>query len=170
MLSSDTGTFGNDNALYGRSPFRELQLRVNKQLAGVAWPFPAIFTGGVIPGFWRPVVGIDALDLLEDEIDITPFLPKLVDDREHTFEIRVVGIEDDGTGHGKLTNSIEWNWVVEGKVFLWLETDMSIAVGSRPSIHAPEPSIILFSSAIIGSDGTVESLELSIHVARSIHI
>ena len=52
-----------------------------------------------MPGFWRPVVGIDAFDLKEDEIDISPFLPILSDGEEHSFEIRVVGIDDDGSGN-----------------------------------------------------------------------
>ncbi|KAF2622289.1 hypothetical protein BU25DRAFT_425873 [Macroventuria anomochaeta] len=89
VLSSDTHMFGDDNTLYGHSPFRELQLIIDGQLAVVAWPFPVIFTGGVVPGLWRPIVDIDAFDLLEDEIDITPFFPTLIDDLDHIFEIRI---------------------------------------------------------------------------------
>lgn len=48
-LSSDTKTFAN-NTLFGFSPFREVQLLIDGNLAGVAWPFPVIFTGGVVPG------------------------------------------------------------------------------------------------------------------------
>jgi hypothetical protein len=58
VLSSDTRAFGNESVLYGHSPFRELQLFIDGKMAGVAWPFPVIFTGGIIPGFWRPIVGI----------------------------------------------------------------------------------------------------------------
>lgn len=92
-------------------------------------------------------MGIDAFDLLEDEIDITPFLPMLVDDEEHVFEIRVVGIEDDGKCHGELTESIESNWIVTSKLFVWLDTEPSIAAGSRPSTRLPEPSINVYSRA-----------------------
>jgi hypothetical protein len=52
-----------------------VQLLIDGQLAGLSWPFPVVFTGGIVPGFWRPVVGIDAFDLREDVIDITPWLP-----------------------------------------------------------------------------------------------
>lgn len=45
VLTSDTHVFGNETTLYGHSPFRELQLLIDGQLAGVAWPFPVIFTG-----------------------------------------------------------------------------------------------------------------------------
>jgi hypothetical protein len=47
--SSTTQTFSN-NTLLGFSPFREVQLLIDGNLAGVAWPFPVIFTGGVVPG------------------------------------------------------------------------------------------------------------------------
>lgn len=43
-------TFGNDSELLSHSPFREVQLLLDGKLAGVAWPFPVIFTGGVVPG------------------------------------------------------------------------------------------------------------------------
>jgi hypothetical protein len=48
--SSTTLTFGQNNTLLGFSPFREVQLLIDGSLAGVAWPFPVIFTGGVVPG------------------------------------------------------------------------------------------------------------------------
>ena len=63
-MQSDISTFeAVDGTLYGYSPFREVQILIDGQLAGVQWPFPVIFTGGVVPGLWRPIVGIDAFDL-----------------------------------------------------------------------------------------------------------
>ncbi|KAF1928702.1 uncharacterized protein M421DRAFT_100978 [Didymella exigua CBS 183.55] len=152
---------------YGHSPFRELQLLIDGQLGGVARPFPVMFTGGVVPGFWRPITGIDAFDLVDDEIDITPFLPILVDDKGHTFEIRLVVIEDDGKGHGELTQSIESNWVIAGQLFVWLDTNTSIVTGSRPIVHTPKPSINVFSKTS-NTDGTVASIEYYIQVTRNI--
>jgi hypothetical protein len=169
VLSSDTQAFGNGTALYGFSPFRELQLLIDGVLAGVAWPFPVIFTGGVAPGFWRPVVGIDAYDLLEDEIDITPFLPTLCDGKEHNFEIRVVGITDDGAGNGELTESIGSNWVVTGKLFLWLDSENSITAGSTPELVAPKPSLMLHSS-LKGPNNTNSTLEYSVKAQRFLSI
>ncbi|KAF2266670.1 hypothetical protein CC78DRAFT_458814 [Lojkania enalia] len=168
VLSSDTNRFGNDTTLYGYSPFRELQLLIDGTLAGVAWPFPVIFTGGIVPGFWRPVVGIDAFDLREDEIDITPFLPLLSDGKPHSFEIRVAGINDDGKGHGQLTETVGSNWVVTGKIFLWLDSTGSITTGSPPTITAPDPTLAIYSSAKSSTNGTVESLDYSIEVSRSL--
>ena len=44
-------------------PFREVTVRVDGVLAGAAWPFPVIFTGGVNPLLWRPITGIGSFNL-----------------------------------------------------------------------------------------------------------
>lgn len=170
VLTSDTKVFGNETTLYGHSPFRELQLFIDGRIAGVAWPFPVIFTGGIVPGFWRPIVGIDAFDLREDEIDISPFLPLLSDNRAHTFEIRVVGIDDNGKGNGTLTERIESNWVVTGKLFLWLDSGTSVTTGTILTAHAPEPSLQLYSTTRKSDNGTVDVLDYSVQVSRQLYI
>lgn len=50
MPSGYEETFPQTGEFYGYSPFREVQLFIDGMLAGVAWPFPVIFTGGVVPG------------------------------------------------------------------------------------------------------------------------
>jgi hypothetical protein len=53
-LNSLVNTFANTTGtLLGQGPWREVQLLIDGQLAGVAWPFPIIFTGGLVPGLWR---------------------------------------------------------------------------------------------------------------------
>lgn len=45
-FNSDVNTFESTaGTLYGFGPFREVQLLIDGQLAGVSWPFPIIFTG-----------------------------------------------------------------------------------------------------------------------------
>ncbi|KAF1922037.1 peptide N-acetyl-beta-D-glucosaminyl asparaginase amidase A-domain-containing protein [Ampelomyces quisqualis] len=170
VLSSDTRVFGNDTTLYGHSPFRELQLLIDGNLAGVAWPFPVIFTGGIVPGFWRPLVGIDTFDLKEDEIDISPFIPLVNDGYAHTFEIRVVGIDDDDNGIGHLTENIESNWVVTGKVFIWIESGTNLTTGTLPVISSPPPVLRLQSTTKKHVNGTIDSLKYAIHVSRQISV
>ncbi|KAI0192758.1 peptide N-acetyl-beta-D-glucosaminyl asparaginase amidase A-domain-containing protein [Xylaria flabelliformis] len=109
---------GNEGWLYGYSPFREVQLLIDDQLAGVSWPFPILFTGGVDPGAWRPIVGIDAYELPSFEIDVTPWVGLLTDGKPHTFALRVVGydaVAKDNIG------PIGENWWVSGSVFVWLD-------------------------------------------------
>ncbi|KAI0871609.1 peptide N-acetyl-beta-D-glucosaminyl asparaginase amidase A-domain-containing protein [Hypoxylon argillaceum] len=109
---------GNEGWLYGYSPFREVQLLIDGQLAGVSWPFPILFTGGVDPGAWRPIVGIDAYELPSFEIDVTPWLGLLTDGKPHNFALRVVGYDtsaEDGIG------PVGDNWWVSGSVFVWVD-------------------------------------------------
>ncbi|EQB46107.1 hypothetical protein CGLO_14884 [Colletotrichum gloeosporioides Cg-14] len=118
----DVGTYP------GYSPFREVQILIDGMLAGVYWPYPTIFTGGVVPQLHRPIVGIDAFDLRDHEIDISPWLPLLCDGKEHTFGIQVVGLNDDGKT-ATLSNTTESSWYLVGKVFLWLDDEGSITTG-----------------------------------------
>lgn len=168
VLSSDTSVFGGHTLLYGHSPFREIQLLIDGQLAGVAWPFPVIFTGGFLPELWRPVAGIDAFDLQEDEIDITSFIPLLNDGKSHIFEIQVLGIDDDGNGTGTFTTAIESNWVVTGKVFVWLDANNKPLTGTGPVLDSVA-SIQLTSATKQDTIG-VSSLAYSVQVSRSIYV
>lgn len=113
-----TETFGAENRLPGNSPFREIQLLIDGQILGVAWPFATIFTGGINPGLWRPVVGIAAFDIPEYEIDITPFLPLLVARLEPAeFEIKVVSWDP----NPDYAEVIGIDWLVSGRVFIWTD-------------------------------------------------
>ena len=69
-----------------------------------------------MPGLWRPIVGIDAFDLKEDEIDITPWLSLLCDGTAHDFTIRVSGLLDNGKGNASLSEVTDSYWLVTGKV------------------------------------------------------
>jgi hypothetical protein len=170
VFTSDTHVFGDDSTLYGHAPFRELQLYVDGTLAGVAWPFPVIFTGGVVPGFWRPIVGIDTFDLQDDQIDISPFIPLLTDGEDHILEIRVAGIDDDGSGNGYFTETIESSWIVTGKLFIWLDTNSTVVGGSLPTVDTPRPSIQMYSATYKNSSGIVQNLEYALRVTRELHI
>jgi len=170
-LSSEVNTFTNTTGtLYGHSPFREVQLLIDGRLVGVAWPFPIIFTGGIVPGFWRPIVGIDAFDLREHEVDITPWLPLLCDGNFHTFEIRVVGLDDDGAGHASLSQAVGSYWVVTGKIFLYLDKAGSATTGITSSINIPPPQIAVTSSISHNSTGANETLTYTTQVTRILAI
>ena len=108
----------NPGWLYGYSPFREVQLLIDGKLAGVSWPFPLLFTGGVDPGLWRPIVGIDACDLPTFDIDITPWLPLLCDGKSHNFGLKVVGFDSSAAAN---IGAVRENWWVTGAVFIWLD-------------------------------------------------
>ena len=175
-LTSQTETF-TKTVLLGHSPFRELQLYIDGRLAGTAWPFPIIFTGGIVPGLWRPIVGIDAFDLRDDEIDISPWLPYLSDGEEHQFEIRVVGLADDdftnganSNRSGKIGEKVNDYWVVTGKLFLWLDENDRITSGGQMRHFVSEPVISIASEFTKNEKcSRNESLAYDITVTRHLY-
>lgn len=175
VFSQDSEDFQNTvGELYGYSPFREVQLYIDGILAGVVWPFPIIFTGGVAPGFWRPIVGIDAFDLRQSEIDISPFLPMVNDGQEHSFEIRVTGVDIAKDGTAVLANSVGSYWVVTGTIFLYLDNEYaSLADTNTPTNHtfplvtAPPPKFTVSRNLVQNQSGTNESLSYSIIAERT---
>ncbi|TEY31814.1 hypothetical protein BOTCAL_0774g00020 [Botryotinia calthae] len=171
VLQSDVETFEEyDGTLYGYSPFREVQVLIDGQLAGVQWPFPVVFTGGIVPGLWRPIVGLDTFDLREHEIDITPWLPVLCDGSEHTFEIRVAGVIDDGEGRGTLIDTVGSYWLVTGKIFIWLDSSDSVTIGTAPTLSIPTPIITTSQILTQNATGANETLTYTTNVQRSLSI
>ena len=129
---SGADVFGSADALPGLSAFREVQVSIDGRVAGLAWPFPVIFTGGISPPLHRPIVGLEAFDLREYEVDITPWLGYLSDGRPHTFSMDVYGVNDTGTTEFAQVASY---WVLTGKVLLWLDEDQHhVTRGSAPEV------------------------------------
>ncbi|KAL6716210.1 hypothetical protein ACLMJK_005776 [Lecanora helva] len=171
VFSSDTDTFdATAGTLGGYGPFREVQLLIDGQLAGVSWPFPIIFTGGIVPGFWRPIVGIDAFDLRQQEIDVTPWLGVLCDGAAHSFEIRVAGLNDDGNDHASISETVGSYWVVTGTIFLFLGNNTSVTTGTNPSVDAAAPDITISSAITTNSTGANETLTYNTEVTRNLAI
>ncbi len=71
--------------------YRETEVLVDGQPAGLAPIFPWVFTGGIDPFLWRPTPGVQTLDFVPYRIDLTPFAGLLSDGAEHTVAVRVRG-------------------------------------------------------------------------------
>ncbi|KAG9138784.1 hypothetical protein Leryth_007422 [Lithospermum erythrorhizon] len=95
------------NAKYGNGAYREVIVTIDGNFVGSAVPFPVIYTGGINPLFWDPVVGIGAFDLPTYDIDFTPFLSFLIDGDFHRIGISVEG-------------AISY-WLVDANLHLWLD-------------------------------------------------
>ncbi|KAK2464387.1 hypothetical protein APHAL10511_003534 [Amanita phalloides] len=171
VFNQDIYTFNNTvGPLLGYSPFREVQLYIDGTLTGVVWPFPIIFTGGVVPGFWRPIVGIDAFDLRMPEIDISPFLSLLTDGNSHSFEIKVVGLDTNSDGSASLSSTVGSYWVVTGTIFLYLGGNVSAKSGA-PHVVAPDPTFTI--ARHLAQDpktGANTSLSYSVTAKRTLSI
>src|SRR6185437_4616572 len=89
--------------LCGGGPYREVRVEVDGKLAGVAQPFPAIYSGGISPLMWRPIMSVDSLRTQPYAIDLTPFAGLLSDGQPHQITLLPpTGISDVWTMDGSL--------------------------------------------------------------------
>jgi hypothetical protein len=79
----------NEEFWYGLAPgFREIEISIDGKPAGVVWPFPYVYTGGVNPLIWRPITAIHTLDIPAYRVDLSPFAGLL--GGTHSISITVV--------------------------------------------------------------------------------
>lgn len=152
----------NNTAIYGYSPFREVQLLIDGELTGAIWPFPTIFTGGISPGLWVPIVGVDAYDLPNFEIDISPWLGLLCDGKPHTFSLKVVGYDSATT-----LGTVGSNWWVSGSIFLWIDSAGNQTIGSDIQSWTPQPQFN-FTPIITTTSGLNTTLWVELAAERNI--
>ncbi len=73
----------------GNTAFRETEVTIDGQPAGVAPVYPWIYTGGIDPYLWEPIPGIQTLDFRPYRVDLTPFAGVLSDGNAHTVGVSV---------------------------------------------------------------------------------
>ncbi|WP_206685916.1 peptide-N4-asparagine amidase [Kribbella qitaiheensis] len=75
------------------SPYREVDVLVDGKLAGIALPYPYIYTGGWSnPYSWRPSPAPRAFDIKPLYYDLTPFAGLVSDGKPHDFRVHVAGV------------------------------------------------------------------------------
>jgi peptide N-acetyl-beta-D-glucosaminyl asparaginase amidase A len=73
----------------GNTAFRETEISIDGEPAGVAPVSPWIFTGGIDPFLWEPIPGVQTLDFKPYRVDLTPFAGLLADGKTHTVAVSV---------------------------------------------------------------------------------
>jgi hypothetical protein len=73
----------------GNTGFRETEITIDGQPAGVAPVSPWIFTGGIDPFLWFPIPGVQTLNFVPYRVDLTPFAGLLSTGGEHTVSVSV---------------------------------------------------------------------------------
>lgn len=99
-------TIGN---LLGHGPLRIINVYLDGEKITAQTQQPFIFTGGISPALWSPVVATNAFDLPSINVDISGLLPLLWEEGDHTITLGVsngldeVYDEHSGIGNGWIT-------------------------------------------------------------------
>ena len=73
----------------GSTAFREGEVTVDGQPAGVVPVYPWIYSGGIDPYLWVPIPGVETLNFKPYRINLTPFAATLDDGNPHTIAVSV---------------------------------------------------------------------------------
>ncbi|KAJ0045860.1 hypothetical protein Pint_06569 [Pistacia integerrima] len=111
----------------GNGCYREVFVTIDGRFIASEAPFPVIFTHGVNPLLWEPVVAIGALNLPSYDIDLSPFLGYVLDGKEHKITI---GVND----------AISY-WLVNANLHIWLDHSSSEVEASSAVYHYPNLSL-----------------------------
>ncbi|CAN0909805.1 Peptide-N4-(N-acetyl-beta-glucosaminyl)asparagineamidase A [Linum grandiflorum] len=91
----------------GNGAYREVFVTVDGEVVGSEVPFPVVFTGGINPLFWDPVVSIGAFNLPSYDYDLSPVLGLVLDGKPHTIGVGV----SDGISY----------WLIDANLHIWLD-------------------------------------------------
>lgn len=90
-------------------PYREVQIEVDGRVAGIAMPFPHVYTGGWSnPFLWYVVPAPRAFDVRPIRYDLTPFAGLLTDGQPHQVKVSVLGVPEGRPGWDLPTNVLVW--------------------------------------------------------------
>ncbi|MFJ7066181.1 peptide-N4-asparagine amidase [Streptomyces sp. NPDC101115] len=115
-------------------PYREVRISVDGKLAGIAAPFPHVWTGGWSnPFLWYVTPAPRAFDVQPIVYDLTPFAALLNDGRAHRVEVAVAGVPAGQSG-----------WSVPANVLLWQDEGRAVVTGAldRHEVGTPRNSSV----------------------------
>jgi len=91
-------------------PYREVQVLLDGRLAGIAAPFPHVYTGGWSnPFLWYVLPAPRAFDIQPITYDLTPYLGLLTDGAAHRVSVHVVGVPAGQSGWDTPVNFLGWS-------------------------------------------------------------
>jgi hypothetical protein len=145
----------NDEFWWADDPaFREIEISIDGQPAGVVWPYPYVYTGGVNPLIWRPITGIHTMDIPSYRLDLTPFAGML--GGTHTISLTVVN----NTGY----------WLAGGSLLLGTDGQASSGAVTADTLSFPTTSHVTTRHALgsVNEPVTTESASASYQISGQV--
>ncbi|KAF0719832.1 Aste57867_752 [Aphanomyces stellatus] len=145
----------------GGGAFREIQVSIDGDVVAAVWPFPLIYTGGLSPALWRPVVATGGFEAPTYVLDLTPYLAKVVDGKAHNFSFGIDYGLDYWPTTGNLLVYLDQNTdpteaTIDTFDFAAHATPSVTVGGTSPdlTIHTSTARKVAVSSTITNSQGT----------------
>lgn len=137
----------------GGGAYREVQVSIDGQPAGVAPVYPWIFTGGIDPYMWRPTPGVQTLNFLPYRVDLTPFAALLNDGKPHALAIGVTGANG--------------NFAVTGNLFVYQDPHRKVLTGAvTANTLAGQPAVASVDNRLTDNAGVIGGA-IATHASRS---
>src|SRR5215467_1839367 len=114
----------------GGTGFRETQVTIDGQPAGVAPVYPWIYTGGIDPLLWRPIPGVQTLSFVPYRVDLTPFAGLLNNGQPHQVAVNVFNANN--------------GFSTTATLLLFEDHDSKVVTGdvTENTIHGPNPNVV----------------------------
>jgi hypothetical protein len=152
------GCFPNDlssiNDVYGcgNTNFRETEVTIDGQPAGIAPASPWVFTGD-LPDDWVPIPGNQTLDFVPYRVNLTPFAGLLSNGQPHTIALSV--FNDDSY------------FLVSGSLLLFLDPETKHITGAvtKNTLTGPNPVVtenLQGTATVTGTIGVVSNRKYTI--------
>ncbi len=134
----------------GSTSFREAEVSIDGQPAGVAPVYPWIYTGGIDPYLWRPIPGVHTLNFEPYRVDLTPFAGVLSNGQQHTVAVSVYNADQ--------------YFSATATLLLYQDSGSSQVTGAvtQNTIGQPDPNI----TENISTNGTISYGTLSVTSSR----
>ncbi len=110
--------------------FRESEVTIDGNPAGVAPVYPWIYTGGIDPSLWIPIPGVQTLNFRPYRVNLTPFAAVLDDGQPHTIALSVFNADS--------------YFSATASLLLYLDSGSTQVTGAltNNTLTAPSPNII----------------------------
>lgn len=145
----------------GNTDFRESEVTIDGQLAGIAPVSPWVFTG-FLPDQWQPIPAVQTLDFVPFRVNLTPFAGLLSDGNPHTIAVDVFD-------RNFSTPSISSFFSMTSSLLLFLDHGSSQVTGAltKDTLAEPSPAITenltpITQSPVTGTIGVTSNRNFSI--------